>query len=463
MITLSATRAFNGYHFEVPHNLSKNEYFFKKYKINILTMNILLLGSGGREHAFALKLSESPLCNALYIAPGNAGTLQHGTNIALNLNDFAGIKSFLLEKEIGMLIVGPEVPLVEGVFDYLSDDPNLQNLLIIGPSKAGAQLEGSKEFAKKFMEEYNIPTASYKSFTSAERQNGLEFISGLTPPIVLKADGLAAGKGVIISNDVEEAKAVFVEMLQGKFGDASSKIVIETFLPGIEFSVFALTDGKNYVILPEAKDYKRIGEGDTGLNTGGMGAVSPVSFFDESLREKVEKKIIEPTIHGINSRGFAYNGFVFFGLMLVGNEPYVIEYNCRMGDPETQVVFPRIKNDLVETFVKLTSGQLQEVDLEIDNRTALTVIQASGGYPESYEKGKDIFLPEKQHENTFVFHAGTKLEEGTLKTNGGRVMAVTAMGESIQEARDIALKATETISFQGKYFRSDIGLDLLEY
>jgi len=423
-------------------------------------MNILILGSGGREHAFAWKMKQSPLCDEVFIAPGNAGTAMLGTNLSLNLSDFAAIKRAIVSHQIEMLVVGPEAPLVEGIYDFIREDESLNDVMIIGPSKSGAIMEGSKAFSKAFMEEFNIPTAAYQQFTLETLEDGYHFIDAQTPPIVLKADGLAGGKGVLIINDKEEAKTSLKEMLAGKFGQASKKVVIEQFLDGLEFSVFVLTDGKSYKILPIAKDYKRIGEQDTGLNTGGMGCVSPVPFVDEELMQKVEERIIKPTIEGIQSRKMTYHGFVFIGLIRVGGEPYVIEYNCRMGDPETEVVFPRLKNDLVELMASLSKGTLDSQTIEIDERVATAVFLVSGGYPEKYEKGKVISNLDKT-QDVIVFHAGTKLEDGKILTNGGRVIALTAMADNMQAALDISNQNAEIINFEGKNYRKDIGFDLM--
>ena len=422
-------------------------------------MNVLLLGSGGRENAIAWKLSRSPLLNALFIAPGNAGTSDYGQNIAINPLDFEAVKSTTLKYEIDLVIVGPEEPLVRGIVDFFHVDPLLENIPIIGPSQQGALLEGSKEFGKKFMHKYGIPTASYRSFSKEQLNEGLAYLKPLSPPIVLKADGLAAGKGVLILDDITEAEQNFTEMLGGKFGTASSKVVIEEFLNGIEFSVFVLTDGASYQLLPIAKDYKRIGENDSGLNTGGMGAVSPVSFVDEVLLEKVTKRIIEPTISGIGEEKINYTGFIFFGLIAVKGEPYVIEYNCRLGDPETEVVLPRIKNDLLHLLIQTTRGNLSSQSIEITEDYALTTILVSQGYPEEYEKGHEIKGIEEIDE-AIVFHAGTKMESEKLLTNGGRVLAITGMGSSKNEAKKISIEAAEKIFYQGKFYRTDIGFDL---
>lgn len=422
-------------------------------------MNILLLGSGGREHAFAWMFKKSPLCDQLFIAPGNAGTAGLGTNIAIDIHQFDVIKEVCLEEEIDMVVVGPEAPLVAGVYDYFKADTDLQDIPVIGPSRAGAALEGSKAFAKAFMEEYGIPTAAYREFTQADLAEGLAYIDDQPTPIVLKADGLAAGKGVLIIEDKEQAKEELKAMLGGKFGRASEKVVIEAFLSGIEFSVFALTNGKEYFLLPVAKDYKRIGEGDTGLNTGGMGSVSPVSFVDQALMRKVEKEIIQPTIQGIQDRGLDYIGFVFFGLIVVDGSPYVIEYNCRMGDPETQVVFPRMKNDLLVLLQAAHEGRLSEYILEEEERAAAAVILVSGGYPEAYEKGK-LITGEDLAEEGMVFHAGTRKEGDQILTNGGRVLAVTSYGKDVKEALAKSYQDANKINFEGKYFRRDIGFDV---
>lgn len=425
-------------------------------------MNILLLGSGGREHAFARKLSQSSLCTKLFIAPGNAGTAQHGENVAMEVNDFATIAHFVITNNIELVVVGPEDPLVNGIYDYFLSKAELKNVLVIGPSKAGAQLEGSKAFAKQFMVRHNIPTAAYGEFTIETLQDGFDFIDEQTPPIVLKADGLAAGKGVLIVPEHGEAKEQLREMIeQNKFGKASAKVVIEQFLKGIEFSVFVLTDGENYKILPTAKDYKRIGEGDTGLNTGGMGCISPVPFADEKLMKKVEEQIIIPTINGLKQEGIVYKGFIYFGLMFVKNqnEVYVIEYNCRMGDPETEIVLPRIKTDLVELLLAVANGKLSEKQIEIDERAMATVIVASGGYPEHYEKGKVITFPTDITSDTIIFHAGTKQQGDTIVTNGGRVLAVSSFGKNIHEAVAKSNAVIEQIHFEGKYYRSDIGYE----
>lgn len=422
-------------------------------------MNILLLGSGGREHAFAWKLTQSPLCDKLFIAPGNAGTSQHGENVAIGVNDFDAIREFVLANNIEMVVVGPEDPLVNGIYDYFLQNADLKNIPVIGPSKAAAQLEGSKAFAKQFMVKHNIPTAAYGEFTIDNLEDGFDFIDEQNPPIVLKADGLAAGKGVLIVEDHGDAKDNLREMIeQNKFGKASAKVVIEEFLKGIEFSVFVLTDGNNYKILPQAKDYKRIGEGDTGLNTGGMGCISPVPFVDEALMKKVEERVVIPTVEGLKKDGIVYKGFIYIGFMNVKGEPYVIEYNCRMGDPETEIVLPRLKNDLVDLLIAVGNGTLDTKTIEIDKRAAATVIVASGGYPEDYEKGKEITGLEDAGD-AIVFHAGTKADGDKIVTNGGRVLAVTSYGKTIQDAVAASNKAIGNIYFPGKYYRKDIGYE----
>jgi phosphoribosylamine--glycine ligase len=424
-------------------------------------MTILLLGSGGREHAFAWKMIQSPLCNKLFVAPGNAGTASIATNVNVSITNFDAIKTFVLAEKVEMVVVGPEDPLVKGIFDFFLNDEKLSHIPVIGPSKIGAQLEGSKEFAKEFLVKHKIPTAAYDSFTAETVEEGCKFLATLKPPYVLKADGLAAGKGVLIIHDLAEAKEELRNMLvHQKFGAASSKVVIEEFLDGIELSCFVLTDGKSYKILPTAKDYKRIGEGDTGLNTGGMGAVSPVPYVDAVLMEKIETRIVKPTIEGFQKDGIAYKGFVFIGLINVNNEPIVIEYNVRMGDPETEVVIPRLKTDLVELFLAVANEKLDEITLEIDDRSATTVMLVSGGYPEEYEKGKIISGLEKITDS-IVFHAGTKLDNGTVVSNGGRVLAITSYGNDFQEAIKKSYQNIDKLHFDKMNFRKDIGNDLL--
>ena len=423
-------------------------------------MTILLLGSGGREHALAWKMLQSSHCSKLFVAPGNAGTASIATNVAINPNDFTAVKNLVLTEKIEMVVVGPEDPLVNGVYDFFKNDADLKAIPVIGPSKQGAQLEGSKEFAKEFLVKHNIPTAAYDSFTKDTVEKGCEFLTTLQPPYVLKADGLAAGKGVLILNDLAEAQQELRNMLvDAKFGDASSKVVIEEFLDGIELSCFVLTDGKNYKILPTAKDYKRIGEGDTGLNTGGMGAVSPVPFADAVLMEKIEERIVKPTVLGLQKDNIEYKGFVFIGLINVKGEPIVIEYNVRMGDPETEVVMPRIKSDLVALFKAVANQTLDQVALEIDPRSATTIMVVSGGYPEDYEKGKVISGLDKV-EGSIAFHAGTALKDGQVVSNGGRVIAVTSYGDNFKEAIAKSYENIEKITFDNMYYRKDIGFDL---
>ena len=423
-------------------------------------MNVLILGSGGREHAFAWKIAKSSSCNQLFIAPGNAGTAEVGTNIDIDVNDFESIKEFLLTENIELVLVGPEDPLVNGIYNFFKEDKQLMNIFLIGPSKEGAQLEGSKQFAKEFMFRHNIPTAKYQAFSKDNLAEGYTFLESLEAPYVLKADGLAAGKGVLILNDLQEAKDELKAMVaDAKFGTASSTVVIEEFLDGIELSVFVLTDGDSYKILPSAKDYKRIGEGNTGLNTGGMGAISPVPFADRFYIEKVEREIIKPTVEGLKKDNIEYKGFIFIGLINVKGEPKVIEYNVRMGDPETEVVIPRIKSDLLNLLKGIGDGTFSEKDLEIREEVATTIMLVSGGYPEDYEKGKKITGIEKVSDS-IVFHAGTKQEGEVVKTNGGRVIALTSFGENMNDSLKKSFDSAEKIAFEGKYFRKDIGFDL---
>ncbi|SFS42436.1 phosphoribosylamine--glycine ligase [Zhouia amylolytica] len=423
-------------------------------------MNILILGSGGREHTFTWKIAQSPKVGNLFVAPGNAGTAKIATNVNIGVTDFEAIKEFVVAEDVNMVIVGPEDPLVQGVADFFLEDDALKHIPVIGPQKAGAALEGSKEVAKEFMSRHKVPTAAYKSFTADNLEEGYEFLASLNPPYVLKADGLAAGKGVLIIDNLEEAKTELKNMLvDAKFGAASTKVVIEEFLKGIELSVFVLTDGKDYVILPNAKDYKRIGEGDTGLNTGGMGAISPVPFANDEFMQKVEDRIVKPTVDGFHKDGIPYKGFVFIGLMKVDNDPFVIEYNVRMGDPETEVVLPRVKNDFVDLFQAVADQKLGEVELDIDERTATTVMVVSGGYPEAYEKGKEITGIEAI-EDSVVFHAGTKLDDGKVVTSGGRVIAITSYGSDFKEALDKSYVNVKKLNFDKMYYRTDLGFDL---
>ena len=423
-------------------------------------MNILIIGSGGREHTLAWKINQSPKLEKLFVAPGNAGTAGIAQNIAIEVNDFEAIKRIVIKESIDMVVVGPEDPLVNGIHDFFLHDPALLNVSVIGPVKMAATLEGSKEFAKQFMIRHNIPTASYKSFTSDEIQEGLQFLNTIKPPYVLKADGLAAGKGVLILDSLDEAKKELQDMLiNAKFGDASSVVVIEEFLSGIELSCFVLTDGKDYKVLPMAKDYKRIGEGDTGLNTGGMGAISPVPFVTEEFLDKVHKRIIKPTIEGLRKDQLPYKGFIFIGLIKVGDDPFVIEYNVRLGDPETEVVIPRIKNDLIELFDAVSNSKLNSIELEIDERTATTVMMVSGGYPQAYKKGIEI-TGIQDVEGSIVYHAGTQLKEGKILTNGGRVLAVTSFGRDFREGLNRSYQSIKNIKFDNMYYRKDLGFDL---
>jgi phosphoribosylamine---glycine ligase len=423
-------------------------------------MNILLLGSGGREHALAWKMAQSELCENLLIAPGNPGTAELGTNLPFSVTDFEAIKNCCLDKNIGLLVVGPEEPLVKGLVDFLKKEASLSHLLIIGPSQEAAQLEGSKAYAKAFMQRHGIPTAAYQEFTADNFEMGRQYIQQHSLPIVLKADGLAAGKGVIIAQTHQEALREFEQMIQqSKFGEASKKVVIEQFLDGIELSVFALTDGKNYVLLPEAKDYKRIGEGDTGLNTGGMGAISPVPFADDAFMQKVIQKVVDPTIAGLAKDNLDYKGFVFFGLIKVAGEPYVIEYNCRMGDPETEVVMPRLKSDLVPLLIAAAQQKLEGATVETDERFAATIVAVSGGYPNDYLTGFEICGLEEEVENTIIFHAGTKAEGDNIVTKGGRVICATGLGDTLKEAIKKSKQGMLQIQFSGMYYRHDIGYE----
>ncbi|MEW6467875.1 MAG: phosphoribosylamine--glycine ligase [Bacteroidota bacterium] len=423
-------------------------------------MNVLVLGSGGREHAFAWKIAQSKKLTRLFIAPGNAGTAQCGSNVNIAVTDFESIRKFVLENAVRMVVVGPEDPLVKGIRDFFRADPLLKDVLLIGPGKDGAQLEGSKDFSKQFMQRHGIPTARYRTFGRETLAEGREFLRQLSPPYVLKADGLAAGKGVIIPHTLEEAEKELEEMLSGKFGSASSKVVIEEFLKGIELSVFVLSDGISYKLLPSAKDYKRVGEGDTGPNTGGMGAVSPVPFADDAFLKKVEERIVIPTMEGLKKEGITYKGFIFIGLMNVNGDPFVIEYNCRMGDPETEVVIPRLKTDLLDLLEAAATGKLNALHLETDPRYAATVVLVSGGYPGDYEKGKEIRGLDEAEGST-VFHAGTAQASGKTLTSGGRVLAITSFGQSMQEALERSFDNAEKIQYEKKYYRRDIGRDLV--
>ena len=423
-------------------------------------MNILIIGGGGREHTIAWKLAQSPNCGKLFVAPGNAGTHEIATNLAIGINDFADIKKAVLSNDIQMVIVGPEDPLVNGIHNFFLKDKQLKDVIVVGPQKDAAKLEGSKEFAKEFMKAHNIPTAQYESFTAETVEEGCQFLDTMNPPYVLKADGLAAGKGVLILQDLVEAKDELRQMLVGqKFGAASQKVVIEEFLDGIELSCFVLTDGKNYLTLPMAKDYKRIGEGDTGLNTGGMGAISPVPFASDAFIKKIEERVIKPTMVGFQKSNLPFQGFVFIGLIKVGEDPFVIEYNVRMGDPETEVVFPRVQNDWVDLFKAVGTQSLDQHQLKVDPRTAATIMAVSGGYPEAYEKGKTITGIESVV-NSEVFHAGTQVDKNLVKTSGGRVLAVTSFGKDHKEALSKSYDALQKIEFERMYYRKDLGFDL---
>lgn len=425
-------------------------------------MNILLLGSGGREHAIAAKLAQSKQCTKLFIAPGNAGTAAVGENVSLNPEDFDQVGNFVTQNHVDMLVVGPEAPLVAGIADHFANDPALHNVMVIGPKRQGAMLEGSKDYAKAFMQRHKIPTAAYRTFTADTLAEGQAFLETLKAPYVLKADGLAAGKGVLIEPDLATAKAHLAEMLHGQFGSASASVVIEEYLSGIEISVFVLTDGSHYLLLPSAKDYKRIGEGDTGLNTGGMGSVSPVPFADKEFMKKVEDRIVKPTVRGLRDEKIDYRGFIFIGLMNCDGDPYVIEYNVRMGDPETESVFPRIKSDMVELFEHTAKGTLDQCTLSVDPRSAACVMMVAGGYPEKYKKG-DVITTGDDMENVLLFHCGTKMgENGELLTNGGRVMCATAMAPTLPEALLKSYNRVSSVKWDGKYHRRDIGQDLLK-
>ena len=424
-------------------------------------MNILIIGSGAREHAFCWKINQSSLCEKIFVAPGNAGTSELATNLEISISDFQAIKTAILINQISLVIVGPEIPLINGITDFIEKDSELTNVLVVGPSSHGAKLEGSKEYSKEFMERHKIPTAPYKSFNQDKLKEGIDYLSSMAPPYVLKADGPAAGKGVLIINDLKEAQLELENMLvNNKFGHSGHNVVIEGFLDGIEISCFVLTDGKSYITLPSAKDYKRIGEGDTGLNTGGMGAISPVSFANEEFLSKVENKIIKPTIRGIAKEQIDYKGFVFIGIIKVENEPFVIEYNVRMGDPETQVILPRIKSDFLEMMISTANQSLNSIKLEVDTNSAATVVMVSGGYPEDYEKEKEIVGIPKETKETIVFQAGTKMLKGKTVTNGGRVLSVTSIAENFKEALKKSYSKIEGISYEKKYFRKDLGFDL---
>ena len=449
-----------------PGETKKDAVDFKDIQgqhITAVERNVLVLGSGGREHALAWKIAQSERVSKVYIAPGNAGTALVGQNIVINIADFQAVKDVVLKYYINLVVVGPEQPLVDGIVDFFKADEDLKDVQIIGPDRAGAQLEGSKAFAKKFMEKYGIPTAKCFTVTSSNLDEGLQYLTTLEPPYVLKADGLAAGKGVLILDAIADAQNELKEMLSGKFGAASAKVVIEQFLKGIEVSMFVLTDGENYVILPEAKDYKRIGDGDTGLNTGGMGAVSPVPFVTPEFVKKVENRIIKPTIEGLKKENIDYKGFIFLGLMNCGGDPYVIEYNVRMGDPETEGVMTRIDSDFAELLDKCAQGKLNEAHYRVHPDTSVTVMLVSGGYPEAYKKGMKISGLEDVCPCCIVAHAGTKLDGNDIVTSGGRVIAVTAHGKNIEEAREIAYNNAKKITFEGKNYRHDIGIDLMKY
>ncbi len=424
------------------------------------SINVLLLGSGGREHALAWKIAQSPRLAKLFVSPGNAGTRACGVNADINPANFASVKQFVLANNINLVVVGPEEPLVKGIVDYFADDTEIHHIPVIGPSREGAKLEGSKDYAKAFMVRHGIPTAAYRSFTKKEIEEGHAFLATLKPPYVLKADGLAAGKGVLILDELNEAKDELTAMLEGKFGAAGKRVVIEEYLSGIECSVFVATDGENYKILPEAKDYKRIGVGDTGLNTGGMGAVSPVPFCEAAFMEKVRTRVVEPTVAGLKQERIKYNGFIFIGLMNVGGEPMVIEYNVRLGDPETEVILPRLASDIVDLFEGIAYGTLDRKEIALDPRTAVTVVAVSGGYPGDYEKGKAIAGLDAPADS-LVFHAGTTVKGKEVVTAGGRVLAVTSFGKTIAEAAEKSFETLAGIDYEGKYFRSDIGKDLL--